>query len=1154
MKIELNAKDLARASSGNIEKKFHGGSTGGYYIGIDWTVNSQSVANNSSNVTAIFYIRSSGNGYSISSSATKNITLSINGTSYSGTSTVGIGTNKRKNLLSKTVDVKHNSDGTKTCSFACSGVFGLTLSGTYYGTVSHSGSGTFNTINLNTAPWWTSDDTRMNDIRNHAIIPENWNAVTVTSATANDNEQGGNLHYNLHRYINGNYSAQIKSGGSSLSITDYIGGWGAGTKIKYRANVHDGQGLWTGSDRWSWEYTKNTFTRASVDNIGTIVAGTQGLAFRAYGIRNSGAGNGYVNSEFGYKIESLTPGVSIQGTIEHYQSNQNDVEFVIGIKNNGGNPTNPHWIDANQLKEVFRNSNYCGNIRIRLTSWNSYGSSGYFDFNVWVDLRQNPTYTSIRYGENNKVNFNNTDYYIPAYLPFYLEWNAITDPVEGNACSYEIFYQIENEAWVSLGSTSATNYTAYLGSTAIGNRKINKFRMIVRAKTRYGYYSDTGGTYISLWDYTLPTVKVNNIERSKTSVTLKGTITINTSIPNVVPTNTHWRWIGSSNIAFSCTNSSVSNIKNFTITTSANETLSGTIHIASSDNIRDVIHNSISMSWGKTEISIKSYMPIMSINKQGVGINTRLSNSSYVFEVDGNTNIKGNLHINGKAVSDTNHTHNNIVSRGNITCETGNIRPAVSGISMSQAYNNGYPTPYGNILNLKGLGDGQLLIGWAGANGAHAPVYVRSKRDTGDSSWSEWAQLYTSVNKPNARDVGALPLSGGTMTGSIQLHSNGGSWINGATNGNLKGSKQSPGSYHSIISQTTSNGHKISLGGLGDEFGFHIYDANRTSNGIDKYFRFSLADKTTNTDMRITINSEWLYTTGSTGWYNSTYAGGWFMSDSNWLRSYNNKNVYTGGRIKTTNAMETRYIDALENNNLDISTNGPGTIFFNMHSNSGVNLNLNKVWSGSAGSEPSFYNSKGNGWGYIGNSGWSFYRVYGAGGSVSDRNKKYRITKALEEEQYENLKSINIYNYRSISTKDIDVEEMAESTFKGSAFRNEDDTYTTESVEWNGIVYEELDENLTQEEIKKQRIKQIIEKNPQYGEVRRQDLMLGTMVDELPTEVTFYDNEGGNGKAVDMYSYTTMIAGAVKHLISKVEQLEKENEELKIKIETLEVE
>jgi hypothetical protein len=96
----------------------------------------------------------------------------------------------------------------------------------------------------------------------------------------------------------------------------------------------------------------------------------------------------------------------------------------------------------------------------------------------------------------------------------------------------------------------------------------------------------------------------------------------------------------------------------------------------------------------------------------------------------------------------TSHNHNAITSRGNVTCESGATgRPAVSGLSMTQAYNNGYPTTYGNILNLRGTGDGQLLIGWSGTDGAHAPVYVRSKRDnTTSANWSDWAQVYTSAN------------------------------------------------------------------------------------------------------------------------------------------------------------------------------------------------------------------------------------------------------------------------------------------------------------------------------------------------------------------------------------------------------------------------
>lgn len=42
----------------------------------------------------------------------------------------------------------------------------------------------------------------------------------------------------------------------------------------------------------------------------------------------------------------------------------------------------------------------------------------------------------------------------------------------------------------------------------------------------------------------------------------------------------------------------------------------------------------------------------------------------------------------------------------------------------------------------------------------------------------------------------------------------------------------------------------------------------------------------------------WHYTYGNTGWYNGTYAGGWYMEDTTFVRSYNNKSVYTGGQVR----------------------------------------------------------------------------------------------------------------------------------------------------------------------------------------------------------------------------------------------------------------
>lgn len=138
-------------------------------------------------------------------------------------------------------------------------------------------------------------------------------------------------------------------------------------------------------------------------------------------------------------------------------------------------------------------------------------------------------------------------------------------------------------------------------------------------------------------------------------------------------------------------------------------------------------------------------------------------------------NIQGNQNTTGNAATATklqtprtinsvtfdgsaNITIPTLVSRGRISALEGNVQGAMPGIQMYEAYNNGYPTSYGNILHMKGAqasGEGELLVGWSGSDGAHAPVYIRSRRDTVGANWSGWAQVYTTAHKPTAKDVGA---------------------------------------------------------------------------------------------------------------------------------------------------------------------------------------------------------------------------------------------------------------------------------------------------------------------------------------------------------------------------------------------------------------
>lgn len=46
--------------------------------------------------------------------------------------------------------------------------------------------------------------------------------------------------------------------------------------------------------------------------------------------------------------------------------------------------------------------------------------------------------------------------------------------------------------------------------------------------------------------------------------------------------------------------------------------------------------------------------------------------------------------------------------------------------------------------------------------------------------------------------------------------------------------------------------------------------------------------------------SNWFRSTGSTGWCSQTYGGGWYMTDSKWIRTYGSKSVYQDtGQIRT---------------------------------------------------------------------------------------------------------------------------------------------------------------------------------------------------------------------------------------------------------------
>lgn len=172
-------------------------------------------------------------------------------------------------------------------------------------------------------------------------------------------------------------------------------------------------------------------------------------------------------------------------------------------------------------------------------------------------------------------------------------------------------------------------------------------------------------------------------------------------------------------------------------------------------------------SWnGLRPITINNTSGVVSI---GNGLNvTGGVNGSLNGNASTATKLQTARNINGVRFDGSGDINiNTLVSRGRVTALSGSTE-GTAGIQMYEAYNNSYPTTYGNVLHMKGAsaaGEGELLIGWSGTSGAHAPVFIRSRRDYTGAAWSEWAQVYTAKDSiPGVNTTGNQNTTGNAAT------------------------------------------------------------------------------------------------------------------------------------------------------------------------------------------------------------------------------------------------------------------------------------------------------------------------------------------------------------------------------------------------------
>lgn len=157
-----------------------------------------------------------------------------------------------------------------------------------------------------------------------------------------------------------------------------------------------------------------------------------------------------------------------------------------------------------------------------------------------------------------------------------------------------------------------------------------------------------------------------------------------------------------------------------------------------------------------------------------------LDSSNYTAYVNP-ANFVTSLGTNGNYVTWTkNGTTNNLTvpfaTTSNVLNNLGN-RTAISGTTVGQSglrlyevYNNGYPVTFGNVLNIGGLGYGELLFQWTmDSNPGH--LYYRSKRDVASQAWSNWVTILDNNNYSSTLDGRYVTLATNQTVSGIKTFS-----------------------------------------------------------------------------------------------------------------------------------------------------------------------------------------------------------------------------------------------------------------------------------------------------------------------------------------------------------------------------------------------
>lgn len=203
--------------------------------------------------------------------------------------------------------------------------------------------------------------------------------------------------------------------------------------------------------------------------------------------------------------------------------------------------------------------------------------------------------------------------------------------------------------------------------------------------------------------------------------------------------------------------------------------------------------------------------------------------------------------------------------------------------TVYEVYNDGGPTTYGEVLDIVSIHSNHWQPQLWFDSGKTGSIRHRNK-DYNNNTWGSWYVLLDNNNYAGTLDSRYVTLTTNQTVSGIKTFST------------QQKFTVATGTSPFTVSSTTvvSNLNADMLDG---------YHAASFWTGT-RYWANIAVSTASSTLTQPTFNtcytSNWFRSTGSTGWRSESYGGGWYMTDSTWIRTYGSRSVYQNtGQIRT---------------------------------------------------------------------------------------------------------------------------------------------------------------------------------------------------------------------------------------------------------------